>query len=72
MTRGDERWRSGYVARCACGYRIGCELWVEGERLGVVRLFDNEEASETYGERLERCPRCGIKVELWELLSKGS
>jgi len=38
--------------------------------LGVVCFFDNEETSETYGEQVEHCPSCGIKVGLPEILSK--
>ena len=70
MTLGDERRSSWYTARCTCGYRIACELSIKDDRLGVVCFFDNEETSETYGEQVEHCPSCGIKVGLPEILSK--
>ena len=50
--------------RCACGHSILCEVQPEGERIGYLAFFDNELASETYGERVRSCPRCGEQLGL--------
>ena len=54
--------------RCPCGYGIRYELRRYGERLGALAFFDDEEASETRGERITRCPACGRRIE-FQLLS---
>ena len=55
----------GRVAlRCVCGYRISCEVQPAGERIGYLAFFDNEPTSETYGERVKSCPRCGEQLGL--------
>jgi hypothetical protein len=68
MTQGKELWSSRYTARCACGYGIACELWLEYGGSTFVVPFDNEETSETYGEQVERCRRCGTKLAVPESL----
>ncbi len=54
--------------RCPCGYGIRCRIRREGERLGAFVFFDDEEASETRGERIARCPGCSRRIE-FHLLS---
>jgi hypothetical protein len=49
---------------CVCAHRILCEVSREGERLGTLVFFDGDEASETYQERVESCPRCGEQLGL--------
>jgi hypothetical protein len=60
------------VLRCACGHGILGEMLREGERLGTVAFFDDEEASETHGERVQWCPGCGQRLEVQTLLAKTS
>ena len=52
------------VLRCTCGYSVLCEVQPAGERIGFLAFFDDEPASETYGERLKSCPRCGEQLGL--------
>jgi hypothetical protein len=35
-----------------CGHGISCGVRGEGERLGFLVSFDDQEVSETYGERI--------------------
>jgi hypothetical protein len=56
--------------RCLCGYPVACELVSEGERLGFLAFFDDEEASPTYGEQVKQCPRCSQKLALHRLLPR--
>jgi DNA-directed RNA polymerase subunit RPC12/RpoP len=53
--------------RCACGYIILCRVRGAGERVGFLAFFDGEPTSETYGQQIERCPRCGTQLGLPEL-----
>ena len=55
---------------CFCGYPVVCELVSEGERLGFLTFFDEEEASPTYGEKVKHCPRCGQKLAIHNLLPR--
>ena len=50
--------------RCMCGHSISCEVQPEGERIGFLAFFDDEPTSETYGERVKSCPRCGEQLGL--------
>jgi hypothetical protein len=55
---------------CSCGYGVRVEARHEQECLGVLVFFDDEEASETRGERVGRCPRCGGLIDLYRPLSQ--
>jgi hypothetical protein len=55
---------SSVALSCACGYSISCEVHPEGERIGYLAFFDDEPASEAFGERIESCPRCGQQLGL--------
>ena len=50
--------------RCECGYRILCRVASAGERVGFLVFFDNEPTSETYGQQVKNCPRCGEELGL--------
>jgi hypothetical protein len=41
---------------CLCGYPVACQVVGEGECLGSLVFFDEEEASSTYGEQVELAP----------------
>jgi hypothetical protein len=56
---------------CGCGHRVSYELRRHGERLGTVAFFDEEPASETYGERVGRCPGCAERLGVHALFGKG-
>jgi hypothetical protein len=59
---------------CECGHSVFCQLRRHGERLGTMAFFDDEETSAVYGERIERCPGCGVRLGIHRLvprLSKG-
>jgi hypothetical protein len=59
------------LALChSCAYPLACEVEREGERLGSLAFFDDESASSTYGERIEHCPRCGLRLALHNLLPR--
>ncbi len=47
------------VFYCECGHKMWCELRRLEEGLGALAFFDDEEASETYAERVACCPGCG-------------
>jgi hypothetical protein len=49
---------------CVCGHNIVCEVQPEGERIGFLAFFDDEPTSETYGQRIKGCPRCGEQLGL--------
>jgi hypothetical protein len=49
---------------CACTYQILCEVREEGERLGFPAFFDGQPDSETHGQQLTSCPRCGQRLGL--------
>ena len=49
---------------CLCAHRILCEVQREGERLGSLIFFDNEPESETNGQRVDSCPKCGQRLGL--------
>jgi hypothetical protein len=57
--------------RCPCGYGIQCKIQHHGEQLSSVAFFDDEEVSATFGKRVEHCPACEQKIELYRLLSKS-
>jgi hypothetical protein len=46
-----------------CGHGISCGVRGEGERLGFLVYFDDQEVSETYGEQIACCPRCGARPD---------
>ena len=60
-----QRWRPYMVAlRCTCeqGTNLWGEFWwIEGEHRWM--FFDAEKTSETYGEELTHCPKCGRSLE---------
>jgi hypothetical protein len=56
-------------AVCPCAHRIICAVVREGERLGLLRVFDDEPKSATYGERIEDCPSCGQRLGLLALFA---
>ena len=43
---------------CDCAHKIWCEVRYE-EDLVIFAFFDGMETSETYGEKITQCPRCG-------------
>ncbi len=49
---------------CRCSYQVLCELRQEGERLGFQVFFDDQPQSETRGQQLISCPRCGQRLGL--------
>jgi hypothetical protein len=53
-----------YRLLCKCSYRVRCEVMRHGERLGELTFFDDEEASETQGERVQYCPGCRSRLSL--------
>ena len=53
---------------CKCGYSICCTVRRERERLGFLVFFDDEEVSETYGERVACCPGCDARLDCHLLL----
>jgi hypothetical protein len=57
---------------CLCGHSILCQVVREGERLGSLVFFDDEVTSSTYGERIEHCPKCGLRLAIHNLLQRGS
>ena len=56
-------------AVCPCAHRIICAVVREGERLGLLRVFDDEPKSATYGQRIEDCPSCGERLGLLALFA---
>jgi hypothetical protein len=53
---------------CPCGQ--GEDLWDEFWWVGGCYrwlFFDHEQASETFGEQVERCPACGRLLERKDL-----
>lgn len=46
---------------CECGHKLWSEYWWNGSNHQWVFL-DDEPTSETYGERVACCPRCGGQV----------
>lgn len=46
-----------------CGHSLCCALRREGEHLGFLVFFDDEEVSETYGERVACCPGCDARLD---------
>lgn len=57
--------------RCVCGHDIMCDVWSEGEYIGFLVFFDDELASETYGQRVKDCPGCSEHLGLRMLLPKN-
>ena len=57
--------------RCSCGYGVRCEAWHDREGLGGLVFIDDEEVSETRGERVGRCPGCGRLIDLHSLLTQS-
>ena len=53
---------------CSCGYKLWCEARFDDEDLLRLIFFDNEETSETYGERITLCPGCGGRSFVARLL----
>ena len=55
--------QTGALLYCECGYRIWSEVWHIGRSsLGTLVYFDDDETSETYTERVIRCPGCGEQL----------
>ena len=44
------------------------QLLAVADRFGVLACFDDDENSDTYSERVGRCPGCGAWVNAKELL----
>lgn len=53
--------------RCACGHNIAVELRDKRERICNVVFFDSEPTSDSYGQRIRRCPCCGVELDLFVL-----
>ena len=61
----DAGGRGSYAAvGCVCGHGIICEVRNGGEHIGFLAFFDGEPTSETYGQRVKSCPRCGEQLGL--------
>jgi hypothetical protein len=56
------------VTRPGCGHGLWAEEVPVADRFGVWACFDDEENSDTYAERVGRCPGCGAWVNAEELL----
>ena len=50
--------------RCVCGHALLCEVRSAGEGIGVLVCFDDEPTSETRGQQVKICPRCGEPLRL--------
>ncbi len=61
----------GVTLQCPCGYAILCDVRCFRERLGTLAFLDNEQTSQTYGERVKSCPGCGEQLEVVRLFSKS-
>lgn len=46
---------------CGCGYKLWSEFWWSGSKHEWVFL-DDEPVSDTYADRVNRCPGCGSQV----------
>jgi hypothetical protein len=51
-----------------CGHGLWAEEVPVADRFGVLACFDDDENSDTYSERVGRCPGCGAWVNAKELL----
>ena len=55
---------------CSCEQKR--QIWAESRRVGekheVWAFFDQQDWSETYAQRLTRCPACGRRLERKNLL----
>ncbi len=60
-----------FALQCPCGYAILCDVRCFRERLGTLAFLDNEQTSQTYGERVRSCPGCGEQLEAVRLFSKS-
>ena len=58
---------------CSCEHRrqIWGESWRVGEKRGWA-FFDQQDWSETYAQRLTRCPACGRRLERKHLLEAAT
>jgi hypothetical protein len=45
---------------CECGHSICCAVRQEGERLGFLVFFDDQEASKTYAEQVASRTACDL------------
>ena len=43
--------KRAYQLLCECSYKVRCEIMHQGERLGELTFFDDDESSVTQGER---------------------
>jgi hypothetical protein len=48
---------------CECGQSICCAVRQEGERLGFLVFFDDQEVSKTYAEQVAYCPGCDARLD---------
>jgi hypothetical protein len=46
-----------------CGHCLWAERMPVADRFGVWAYFDDEEQSDTYSERVGRCPGCGAWLD---------
>jgi hypothetical protein len=53
---------------CECGYSICCAVRQEGERLGFLVFFDDQEASKIYAEQVTCCPGRDARLDYSLLL----
>jgi hypothetical protein len=51
-----------------CGHGLWAEEVPVADRFGVWACFDDEERSDTYAERVGRCPGCSARLNAEELL----
>jgi hypothetical protein len=51
------------LLRCECGHDVSCKMLHVGEHLGFVAFHDAQQASETFGEQVTRCPGCDAPLD---------
>ena len=56
--------------RCMCAHAVYLALGNRGERVCTLLFFDDEPASETYGERVRECPSCGEQLGFHTLVGR--
>jgi hypothetical protein len=57
--------------QCVCGHSIIFEVRSEGDYIGFLAFFDGEPGSESYGERVKRCPGCAEQLGFPLFFRKG-
>ncbi len=66
----EEEQQAALVFYCECGHKMWCEVRRLEEDLGALAFFDDEEASESYDEWVDRCPGCG-RLPMGQILMRN-